>query len=170
MVLLRNRRVQAGVGTGLLVTAGLAPTVLQRLNGNTLGLREIVGVECAGTGGRMVELTEGDLDRLEQYRLVLGVRDNFYVAGYITPIILGVDLLPDRLRKLGVCLATVTATADVIENLALEQALMLLIEDPERPQRADQAALRARNAAIIKFAALGPALGMAIWGIAAGRN
>ena len=106
------------------------------------------------------------LERLQAYRSLLGLGDNVYVAVYSAPLLLGVDLLPGQARRLGVLLALGTAAADVVENVALEDALGVLLADPSQPELADPSARRARRAASVKFALLGPAIGMAIVGVA----
>ncbi len=166
MPVLPSRKRQAHVAVTLAVAAVTLPSAVQALSGSRVGSREIVQVEFAGSGERLMALAQSRRERLQTYRSLLGLRDNAYVAVYSAPLLLGVDLLPGKARHIGLLLALGTAAADVAENVALEDALGILLADPSQPALADLGARRARRAASVKFALLGPAIGMALWGVA----
>lgn len=166
MPLLRNRKRQAHAAATLAAAAVMLPSVVQALSGSRVGAPEIVQVEFAGSGERLLALARGSREQLQAYRSLLGLGDNVYVAVYSAPLLLGVALLPGQARRVGVLLALGTAAADVVENVALEDALGVLLADPSQPELADPSAGRARRAASVKFALLGPAIGMAIVGVA----
>ena len=168
--MLRSRKRPAHVAVTLAVAAVTLPSAVQALSGSRVGSREIVQVEFAGSGERLLALAEGRQERLQAYRSLLGLRDNVYVAVYSAPLLLSVDLLPGKARRIGLLLALGTAAADVVENVALEDALGALLADPSQPALADLGARRARRCASVKFALLGPAIGMALWGVASGAR
>lgn len=168
MAILGNTRRQARVTVVLAAAAVAAPSLVQAVTRIRIGSQEILAVEFAGSGERLLDLAQGDQQRLEAYRSVLGVRDNAYVVAYTLPLLLGADLLPGSARLIAGAVVGGTAAADVVENLALESALEALQADPTRPEQADHAARRARRAAAVKFGLLGPAVGLALWGAVRG--
>lgn len=168
MPMLGSRQRQARMALALTAVAVVVPSLVQVRASTRVGVREIIAVEFAGSGERLVVLAQGRRERLEVFRSLLGVRDNVYVAVYSVPLLLGVDLLPGVVRRAGLLLVLGTAAADVAENLALEKAFQVLLDDATRPGRADREAQRARQAAGVKFALLGPAVGMALGGVACG--
>lgn len=179
------RRVLAGIALAWDVAALAAPSVVGVLTGHRIGAREAVAVEMAGTGARVVELAGGDARRLEAYRRVLGRGDDAYVAFFSLGLMLGVLLLDGRARGAGVAAVCGAASADLVENRALDRALLHLIDAADQrsgadpvgadlagadPVGADPAAVdpdlvRARRAARIKFGLLMPAAAMSLAGI-----
>jgi hypothetical protein len=147
------------------MVAVAAPAAVQALTGARVSAREIVSVELAGSGERMLEVAEGSRERLEVYRSLLGLRDNVYVAVYCVPLLVATGLLPVAARRVGTTLVLATAAADVVENAMLERSLEGLMTDPSNPGRVDDAARRARHAAWAKFVALVPSIGFATWGV-----
>ncbi len=140
-----------------------APSLLARLTGPGVHPGEVVRVELAGSGAAVVQVTGGDRQALAAHRRLV-MLDNAYVAAYPVPLVLGIGLLPPPWRQVGVGLTGVAAVADLIENAALVGALDLLATHPTQPQSADGPARRARRAALVKFSALVPAAGLALWG------
>jgi hypothetical protein len=166
MPVLRSPRRQARAAVALAAGAVVLPGMVQAVSGTRVGAREIVAVEFAGSGERLMALAQGRRERLEVHRSLLGARDDGYVAIYSVPLLLGVDLLPAPARRVGLLLALGTAAADVVENHALEQSCKVLLADPAKPERADAAARLARRAATVKFALLVPAASMGLRGVA----
>lgn len=160
-----DRHTQARWATGLAMAAWAAPAAVQRLTGTTVSAREILSVELAGSGERILEVAEGSPERLEVYRSLLGLRDNVYVVIYCVPLLVATDLLPVVARPVGATLVLATAVADLVENAMLERSLAGLATDPSIPGRIDEEARLARHAAWAKFAALVPSIGLATWGI-----
>ncbi|MGB8020220.1 MAG: hypothetical protein WCF04_03230 [Candidatus Nanopelagicales bacterium] len=158
------RRSLAGVALAWDGAALAAPSVVGVLTGHRLGAREAVAVELAGSGARIVGLAGGDPGRLETYRRVLGRGDDAYVAFYGFGLLLGVLLLGGRARGAAVAAVLGAASADLIENRALERALRQPLDKPGDPAGADPDAARARRAAGIKFGLLVPAVAMSLAG------
>ena len=164
MALLRNGRIQARLSLALAGGAVALPTVVQVVAKTDLGSREIVQVEFAGSGEKLLALAGASPERLELFRSLLGRRDDFYVAMYGAPLVLGADLLPGVARGTGMALTLGTVAADIVENHALERALRALLRNPGEPGLADRDASLARKAAAVKFALLVPAIGLSIGG------
>lgn len=160
-----DRRSQARWATGLAMAASAAPAAVQWLTGTTMTSREILSVELAGSGERILEVAAGSPERLVVYRSLLGLRDNVYVVIYCVPLLVATDLLPVVARRTGTALVMATAVADLVENAMLERSLARLATDPSNPGRVDEEARLARHAAWAKFAALAPSIGLATWGI-----
>ena len=160
-----HRRTQAQCATGLAMAAIAAPAAVQALTGTRVSAREILSVELAGSGERILEVAQGSPERLEVYRSLLGLRDNVYVCVYCVPLLVATDLLPVVARRVGTTLVLATAVADVVENAMLERSLATLATDTSNPGRVDDEARLARHAAWAKFAALAPSIGFATWGI-----
>lgn len=161
MVRDRRARAVAALTGGVVVVC--APSLLARLTGTGVSPGEVVRVELAGSGAAVVQVTGGDRQALATHRR-LATLDNVYVAAYPVPLVLGIGLLPPPGRQVGVGLTGLAAVADLIENAALVRALDLLATHPAQPQSADSPARRARRAALVKFSALIPAAGLALWG------
>jgi hypothetical protein len=161
MVASRRLRAVAALTGGVLVVG--APSLSARLTGTRVPLREVVRGELAGSGSALLQVTGGDRQVLATHRH-LAVADNAFVAAYTVPLLLGISLLSAPGRPVGLGLTVLAAASDLTENAALVRALSLLAGDPARPTIADRPARRARRAALIKFAALIPAAGLALWG------
>ncbi len=99
MPILRSSQRQARVAMALAAVAVTVPSLVQVRASTRVGAREIIAVEFAGSGERLVVLAQGRRERLEVFRSLLGVRDNIYVAVYSVPLLLGVDLLPGWVRR-----------------------------------------------------------------------
>ncbi len=140
-----------------------APSLSARLAGTRVLLREVVRGELAGSGSALLGVTGGDRQVLVTHRR-LAVTDNAYVVAYTVPLLLGISLLSSPGRPVGLGLTALAAASDLTENANLVRALDLLTDDPAHPTTADRPARRARRAALIKFAALIPAAGLALWG------
>lgn len=158
-----DRRLRAVAAlTGGAVVVG-APSLSARLTDTRVPLREVVRGELAGSGSALLRVTGGDPQVLATHRR-LAVADNAYVAAYTIPLLLGISLLSAPGRPVGLGLTALAAASDLTENAALIRALDLLAGDPAHPTTADRPARRARRAALVKFAALIPAAGLALWG------
>lgn len=162
------RRRRALLALGWLVTAVAAPAAVRVVGRTDLGAREVLAVETAGRGQRLLDLAGSDRGRLSVYRRVLGRGDHAYVAGYGTGVLLGVSLLDGVARVLGTVVSVSALAADVVENEALERALGTLLVEPGRPQLADGDAALARTAAAAKFGLLVPAVAMSVAGVVRG--
>lgn len=148
--------------------AAAAPRLVRVLGRTDLCVGEVLAVETAGTGERLLALAGEDMSRLAQYQRWLGRGDHGYVAFYASGLALGVLQLGGTARALAAGVVAGTVVADIIENEALEAALGALCDDPATPTRADAAAALARVSALVKFALLVPALGAALTGVARG--
>lgn len=162
------RRRRALLALGWLVTAVAAPAVVRLVGRTDLEAREVLAVETAGRGQRLLDLAGSDPARLSVYRRVLGRGDHAYVAVYGTGVLLGVSLLDGGARGLGTAVSVGALAADVVENEALERALGTLLVEPGRPPLADGDAALARAAAAVKFGLLGPAVVMSVVGVVRG--
>jgi hypothetical protein len=144
------------------------PSVLAALTNDRWSGREIIAVELAGSGQRLLDLAEGQPESLERFRRVLGLNDNYYVGWYGTGLLLGISLLPRRGALAGAALVAAALAADVVENQAIEEAVGKLLRQPQQPDLADAAAQRARLAAAAKFALLVPSAALVMVGVARG--
>jgi hypothetical protein len=158
-----DRRVRAlsALAGGVVVVC--APGVLARLAGPGIRPDQVVRVELAGSGTALLHVASADRQALATHRLLTEL-DNAYIAVYTTALLLGIGLLPPPWRAIGLGLTALTAGSDLIENAALVKALRMLETYPTHPQAADPSARLARTAALVKFAALVPAGGLALWG------
>ena len=162
------RRGRALLALGWLVAAVAAPVAVRVVGRTDLGAREVLAVETAGRGQRLLDLAGSDPGRVAVYRRVLGRGDHVYVAFYGAGVLLGVSLLDGGMRMLGSLVAVGALAADVVENEALDRALGALLADPSRPHMSDADAARARTAAAVKFGLLTPAVALSLVGVGRG--
>lgn len=156
-------RAKVALTGGVLVVC--APILTARLSETRVTSAQVVRGELAGSGSALLQVTGGDPLVLATHRR-LAVLDNVYVVAYTVPLLLGASLLSPPWRALGLSLTGVGVVADLTENAALVRALGVLASNQTEPQAADRPARRARRAALVKFAALIPAVGLAVAGTA----
>ena len=142
-----------------------APSLPGRVTETRVTPAEVVRGELAGSGYALLQVTGGDRLVLATHRR-LAVLDNAHVVASTVPLLMGVSLLSPPCRALGLGLTGLAAVADLTENAALVRALGVLASNQTEPQAADRPARRARRAALVKFAALIPAVGLAVAGTA----